>query len=206
MQSFINKILDLFTIKPRKLTQFLIILFTFTLLFQNQAISLYELITDKLHILFADSFIDTLNNIHLSNDEVLTIWSFLLYLFIITVILDSINQLLHNDTPITLGSGADFLFEANSIFLLLIMIYNRINVPGITLPFNKPDNVYFVLFIYFLFMFVFIFLATYFYNPLVYFQKICNAKLKLRITLSLVLLEFSIYFSFIILIYIILKN
>lgn len=195
MRSFIDKVLEIFTIKPRKITQFLIILFTFTLLFQKQAISLYELITGKLHIIFADSFIDTLSKIHLSNDEVITIWSFILYLFIITVILDSINQLLHNDTPIILGSGADFLLEVNSILLLLIAIYNQINEPKITLPFSKSDSLYLVIFQCLLILYIGIFCATYFYNPFSIYSKIQNKRLAFTYQVALNILNIVIYIT-----------
>lgn len=142
MSKIIDKILDILTKKTGKIPQALIIIFIFTAIFPNEAIKISNIINIKVQSLLPESFIVTLQKLYLSQSELLTFWAFLLILFMLTVLINFINQMLLGCKRLTITSGGEILFEINSVIFLSILIYNMLYSPGIKIPSDPNTDLY----------------------------------------------------------------
>lgn len=189
MSAIIEKFLNTLINQPKKLPQTMIIIFIFTSLFPREFLNIINILTQKIKIIFPKSFLYILTNLHFSQEDLLEIWAFLVVIYVLTIILTVLNQLLKGYIYITIGSGGDILFETNSIIFLGILIHNNLYYPKI-----KLDSIHFTAFYSFfvycsVITFIFIFFITYI-NFFQLYQKINDSELshKSKILWNIVLL------------------
>lgn len=200
MSKIIDKILDILTKKTGKIPQALIIIFIFTAIFPNEAIKISNIINIKVQSLLPESFIVTLQKLYLSQSELLTFWAFLLILFMLTVLINCINQMLLGCRCLTITSGGEILFEINSVIFLSILIYNMLYSPGIKIPSDPNTDLYSLAVATSATMFSFIFFITYGSIFGILWQKIDNLHCSsyIKMTLYIFYMLFICYILYII--------
>lgn len=188
MSTIINKVIDILTKQIHKLPQFMIIIFIFAALCPNEAVNVKDILNAKIQILLPESFIELLTRLQFSKKEILTIWAFLLIIFTITFILNIIRQLLKKHTYIIIDSAGNILFEINSVFFLLVLIYNALYYPGIEVSSINFNGIFLFLVLISAGLFALIFCMTYCADIILIFNKINNPDLsfKLRIMLNII--------------------
>ena len=177
MSSFFNHFLELFTKQPRKITKSLLILLIFTFIFSDEATKIKSILISKLLILLPSSLIQHFDNLDFSTKDILYIWSFLLFIYIITITINIIQGVTSPNPPVYLNIGGDALFEINSIFLILVIINNMISKNIITISQKHLSHPYFLMFFIILALFVFVFTLTFLFNPFIIRDKLKDTNL-----------------------------
>ncbi len=161
MSTIIDKILDCLVRQKRKIPQAMITIFIFTLFFPDEAINVKDILLTKIQIILPVSLKTRLFQLRFSLNELLTIWAFLLVIYMFIVISNVLTQLLKGQTTIFIDSSGEALFEINSIIFLSLLIYIRYY--GIKIKNSIPqfsDFYGFILTISLL-LFIFVFYLTY---------------------------------------------
>lgn len=116
---------------PYKFPRGFFILYLFVTVFQELAIKITSIITVRLKLLIPDSWLLLYQKLQFSFDELWSIWSGFLWLFLIILLLESISAILlgkrnTNDPIEPLATVSTTFLMLNTCILLLVLIYLKL--------------------------------------------------------------------------------
>lgn len=198
MPTFLEKISYWSTKHIYKIPQAMIVILIFTTLFQNEAVTIKNILSSKIQMILPESSINFLTKLNLSQKDLLTIWAFLLVIHAITFVLTALEQFPEDHDYIIIGADGAVLFHVNSIILLTVLIHNSLYSPSITIHSVHFTGLYYSFVIVSAGLFASIFCISYCANLLRLLIKINDKEfsLKKRIVLNLFFWPIVIYFCF----------
>ena len=175
MDTIIEKIWEYFNKQTHKIPQALIIIYVYTLFFPSIAIKVKDILMDKIQILLPTALKESLIQLRFSLTELLTLWSFLLIIYLFVVIADIVKKILEGQTLIFINSSGETLFEINSIIFVSLLIYCKLNDSRILNSFPQFSDFYSSMLVVSGIIFISIFCLTYCSGILLICQKIKSA-------------------------------
>lgn len=127
MKTIFTKIVDTIYEKSKKIPDVLMVVLFFVLLFQKQAKRIVEIIDRLSQSLLPDSFIDLVNNLNITSEEIYIVWEFLIIFTGMFTLWHIAKQFFNSDFRGNLDTGGSFLLHLNSFILICIIIYNEVS-------------------------------------------------------------------------------
>ncbi len=164
MYDTICKLFHLSFQKSRQITQTMIVIFIFSVLFPNEVLKVINILFSKIQLIMPSSFTELLFKLQFTKEDFCTVYGFLLSLYAIAAFLDVLNQFLLGYIRFIIHSAGTILFDINAIILLFVLIYNTTHIPGIGLTSAVPKSPYFFFVVISTYFFLISFALT-FCNP-----------------------------------------
>jgi len=200
MKTILAKVADVLYVRAKKLPDVLMVTLLFTLLFQQQAKRIFELIDRFSQSVLPKAFIDLINDLNITSEEICIMWEFLIIFTGMFAFGHIAQQVFGSDFRGNLDLGGTFLLHLNSIILICIVIYNRVSeIPiyieadiGQATSFNVYSMFFYMSLLLFILFFGIVYLQIFWqaFNKIVNSSKAIQTKVFLCIIVTAILTQF----------------